>query len=288
MVLLKLSILLCMILFSPSLSGATSPTNIFILAGQSNMAGRGGVEKIQNGKLVWDGKVPLECQSDPSILRLNPERQWEIAHEPLHLGIDISHTPGIGPGIPFAHQFKEKAGQKAGTVGLVPCARGGTLIEQWIKNPSNPSATFYQNFIERIKTSEKEGGVVRALFWYQGESDAAMNDTAQRYKDNLKKFITDIRNDIKPRFLPVIIVKISMYDFFMKHDTHNLPAVRAAEDAVQKELPDIITIDSRELPINLTTFEGFSWDHGHFNTETEIVLGKWLADTYLAHYGHLL
>ncbi|KAG6585844.1 putative carbohydrate esterase, partial [Cucurbita argyrosperma subsp. sororia] len=76
------------------------------------MAGRGGVEKIQNGKLVWDGKVPLECQSDPSILRLNPERQWEIAHEPLHLGIDISHTPGIGPGIPFAHQFKEKAGRK--------------------------------------------------------------------------------------------------------------------------------------------------------------------------------
>ncbi|KAG6585851.1 putative carbohydrate esterase, partial [Cucurbita argyrosperma subsp. sororia] len=252
------------------------------------MAGRGGVEKIQNGKLVWDGKVPLECQSDPSILRLNPERQWEIAHEPLHLGIDISHTPGIGPGIPFAHQFKEKAGQKAGIVGLVPCARGGTLIEQWIKNPSNPSATFYQNFIERIKTSEKEGGVVRALFWYQGESDAAMNDTAQRYKDNLKKFITDIRNDIKPRFLPVIIVKISLYDFFMKHDTHNLPAVRAAEDAVQKELPDIITIDSRELPVNFTTFEGFSWDHGHFNTETEIVLGKWLADTYLTHYGHVL
>ncbi|KAG6585845.1 putative carbohydrate esterase, partial [Cucurbita argyrosperma subsp. sororia] len=209
------------------------------------MAGRGGVEKIQNGKLVWDGKVPLECQSDPSILRLNPERQWEIAHEPLHLGIDISHTPGIGPGIPFAHQFKEKAGQKAGIVGLVPCARGR-------------------------------------------ESDAAMNDTAQRYKDNLKTFITDIRNDIKPRSLPVIIVKISLYDFFMKHDTHNLPAVRAAEDAVQKELPDIITIDSRELPVNFTTFEGFSWDHGHFNTETEIVLGKWLADTYLAHYGHLL
>ncbi|XP_022964079.1 probable carbohydrate esterase At4g34215 [Cucurbita moschata] len=205
------------------------------------MAGRGGVEKNQKGYLEWDGKIPLECQSDPSILRLSPKRQWEIAHEPLHLGIDIGKTTGIGPGIPFAHQLKAKAGQKAGVVGLVPCARGGTLIEQWIKNPSNPSATFYQNFIERIKASEKEGGVVRALFWYQGESNAAMSDTAHRYKDNLKKFITDIRNDIKPRFLPVIIVKIAL-DFCMKHDTHDLPAVRAAEDAVQKELPDIITM----------------------------------------------
>ncbi|XP_022973286.1 probable carbohydrate esterase At4g34215 [Cucurbita maxima] len=200
------------------------------------MAGGGGVEKTPKGELVWDGKVPSECQSDPFILRLNPERQWEIAHEPLHLGIDVGKTKLQG------------------------------LVREY----------------------HKEGGVVRALFWYQGESDAAMNDTAQRYKDNLKKFITDIRNDIKLRFLPVIIVKISLYDFFMKHDTHNLPAVRAAEDAVQKELPDIITIDSWELPINFTTFEGFSWDHGHFNTETEIVLGKWLADTYLAHYGHLL
>ncbi|KAE8652070.1 hypothetical protein Csa_018719 [Cucumis sativus] len=288
MVLLRLSIILCVMLYGPSLSGAVSPKNIFILAGQSNMAGRGGVENNAQGKLQWDGLVPPECQPQPSILRLNPDRQWEIAREPLHLGIDIKRTPGIGPGIAFAHELLAKAGPNAGAVGLVPCARGGTLIEEWVKNPSNPSATFYQNFIERIKASDKDGGVVRALFWFQGESDAAMNDTAIRYKDNLKKFFTDIRDDIKPRYLPIIVVKIALYDFFRPHDTHNLPAVREAQEAVSKELPDVVAIDSLKLPINYTTNEGINLDHGHFNTTTEITLGKWLAETYLSHFGQLL
>uniref|UniRef100_A0A9I9E8N8 Uncharacterized protein n=2 Tax=Cucumis melo TaxID=3656 RepID=A0A9I9E8N8_CUCME len=74
----------------------------------------------------------------------------------------------------------------------------------------------------------------------------------------------------------------------MKHDTHNLPAVRAAQDAVAKELPNVVTIDALELPINFTTNEGLNLDHGHFNTSTEITLGKWLANTYLSHFGHLL
>ncbi|XP_023002178.1 probable carbohydrate esterase At4g34215 [Cucurbita maxima] len=284
---LRLAIWVCMMLFYPSLLGATSPKNIFILAGQSNMAGRGGVEKDHMGQLVWDGYIPPEAYSDPTILRFSPEGQWEIALEPVHDGIDINKTVGVGSAIVFARQLQAKSKSEAGVVGLVPCARGGTLIEEWIKNPSNPEATFYQNFIERIKASEKDGGVVRALIWLQGESDAAASDTAHRYKDNLKKFFMDIRNDIKPRFLPIILVKIAVYDTYMKHDTHDLPAVRAAEDAVQKELPDIVTIDSLNL-VNTVTHEGFNQDHGHFNTKTQIALGKWLADTYLSHYGHLL
>ncbi|CAK9312545.1 unnamed protein product [Citrullus colocynthis] len=275
-------------LFVPSLSKTVSPKNIFILAGQSNMAGRGGVEKDQSGEFVWDRLIPPNCRSSPSILRLNAARQWEEAREPLHWDIDINKTNGIGPGMGFAHQLLTKAGPSAGIVGLVPCAIGGTLITQWMKNPSNPNATFYQSLIERIEASDKEGGVVRALLWFQGESDAAMNDTAMSYKDNLKTFITDLRNDIQPRFLPVIIVKIALYDFFVKHDTHNLPAVRAAEDAVSRELLDVLIIDSWKLPINFTTYEGFNLDHGHFNTTIETIVGQWMADTYLSHYGQLL
>ncbi|XP_022158365.1 probable carbohydrate esterase At4g34215 [Momordica charantia] len=287
MALLRLLILLCMMLRGTSLSGATSPKNIFILAGQSNMAGRGGVENDRPGHLVWDRYVPPEAQPDPSILRLNPDRQWEVAREPVHEGIDINKTVGVGPAISFAHQLQAKGGSKVGSVGLVPCARGGTLIEQWLKNPGNTSATFYKNFIERIQASDREGGVVRALLWFQGASDAASRDTANRYKNNLKKFFTDIRNDVKPRFLPIIVVQSAVYDTFMKHDTHDLPAVRAAQDAVQRELPNVVTIDSLKL-VNTTTSEGFNLDRGHFNTKTEIALGKWLADTYLSHYGNLL
>lgn len=41
------------------------PKNIYILAGQCNMAGRGGV--IDG---IWDGIIPSECKPNPFILRL--------------------------------------------------------------------------------------------------------------------------------------------------------------------------------------------------------------------------
>ncbi|KAL3638537.1 hypothetical protein CASFOL_017908 [Castilleja foliolosa] len=41
---------------------------IFIVSGQSNMAGRGGVDKHKR----WDGVIPPECSPDDhSIFRLN-------------------------------------------------------------------------------------------------------------------------------------------------------------------------------------------------------------------------
>ncbi|KAA0060925.1 putative carbohydrate esterase [Cucumis melo var. makuwa] len=288
MALVKLSILLCAMLFGPSLSGAVSPKNIFILGGQSNMAGRGGVEKNSSGKFEWDGVIPPDCKPNPSILRLNAARQWEVAREPLHWDIDVMKANGISPGMGFAHELLVKAGPRAGVVGLVPTAIGGTFIRQWLKNDSYPNATYYQNLVERIQASDKEGGVVRALLWFQGESDAAVKEEAINYKDNLKTFIMDLRRDIQPRFLPVIIVKIALYDFLRANATDNLSIVRAAQEAVSKEVPDVSIIDSWKLPMNLKTREGFNLDRGHFNTTIELTAGKWLADAYLSRYSRLL
>ncbi|PHU30170.1 putative carbohydrate esterase [Capsicum chinense] len=51
--------------------------NIFLLAGQSNMSGLGGVVKN-----VWDGIVPPECSPSPAILKLDANLQWVEATEP--------------------------------------------------------------------------------------------------------------------------------------------------------------------------------------------------------------
>ncbi|KAE8652072.1 hypothetical protein Csa_018570 [Cucumis sativus] len=288
MSLLKLSIMLCAMLFGPSLSRAVSPNNIFILSGQSNMAGRGGVEKNATGNLHWDGVIPPDSEPTPCILRLNAARQWEEAREPLNFDIDVKKENGISPGMGFAHEILRKAGPRAGVVGLVPTAIGGTVIRQWMKNTTDPNATYYQHLVERIKASDKDGGVVRALLWFQGESDAAVKDYAINYKDNLKTLINDLRNDLKPRFLPVILVKIAIYDFFAVNGTDNLSTVRAAQEAVSNEVPDVSIIDSWKLPMNLTTREGFNLDRGHFNSTVLLTAGRWLADTYLSRYSQLL
>lgn len=62
------------------------PSNkvVFVLAGQSNMAGRGGVTGAR-----WDGVVPPDSAPSPSVLRLTADLRWEEAREPLHQGIDV-------------------------------------------------------------------------------------------------------------------------------------------------------------------------------------------------------
>ncbi|CAN6275361.1 unnamed protein product [Urochloa humidicola] len=75
---------------------------IFVLSGQSNMAGRGGVHHRR-----WDGVVPPEGTPDPCIQRLSAALDWEEAREPLHADIDITKTCGVGPGMVFARLFSD-------------------------------------------------------------------------------------------------------------------------------------------------------------------------------------
>lgn len=67
---------------------------IFILSGQSNMSGRGGIRTVigKDGTPYkeWDRVVPVECAADPrSIVRFNKNKEWEEAQEPLHVDIDV-------------------------------------------------------------------------------------------------------------------------------------------------------------------------------------------------------
>ncbi|XP_011069748.1 probable carbohydrate esterase At4g34215 [Sesamum indicum] len=106
-------------------SNVSQDKSIFILAGQSNMPGRGG---LKSG--MWDGYVPPECQSSPKILRLNAKNKWEEARPPLHHDIDYLKACGIGPGLSFANSIVKK-NLSIGEIGLVPCAIGGTQISEW-------------------------------------------------------------------------------------------------------------------------------------------------------------
>lgn len=167
--------------------------NIFILAGQSNMAGRGGVVNE-----TWDGIVPSGSRPNPSILRLTAGLTWVEAREPLHADIDTNKTCGIGPGMVFANVVL-KEDPVFGIVGLVPCAVGGTNISQWSRG-----TYLYTQLVRRAKASLQNGGKIRALLWYQGESDSESRENAESYKGKLEKFILDLRTDLQSPTLPVI------------------------------------------------------------------------------------
>ncbi|KAL0314980.1 UNVERIFIED_CONTAM: putative carbohydrate esterase [Sesamum angustifolium] len=234
-------------------SNASQGKSIFILAGQSNMAGRGG---LVSGS--WDGYVPPECQSSPKILRLNAENKWEEARPPLHHDIDYLKACGIGPGLAFANSILKK-NLSIGEIGLVPCAIGGTQISEWRRG-----GPLYKQLLSRAHAALQDGGIIRAILWYQGESDTRCQEDAKLYKTRLAKFFTDIRSDLKLPELPVVQVALASAEGPYIDD------IRKAQLGI--DLPNVKCVDAKGMKIG--------YDGLHLSTEGEIHVGQMMADAF--------
>lgn len=242
-----------------SLDGAKQ---IFILSGQSNMAGRGGVirDHSHHHHQHWDGVVPPESQPDPSILRLNAHPHWEPAREPLHADIDSKKVCGLGPGMSFANAVKERVGK----IGLVPCAVGGTAIKEWARGEH-----LYENMVKRARESVKDGGEIKGLLWYQGESDTSTQHDADAYHENLVRLIENVRHDLALPSLPIIQVAIC------SGEEKYLEKVREVQ--LGMKVPNVVCVDAKGLELKD--------DHLHLTTKAQVQLGQMLADAYLKHFG---
>ena len=64
---------------------------VFLLAGQSNMAGRGGVHRMPDGtKALREAELANlpQVENGVKIVRFSAAEDWEIAREPMHKDID--------------------------------------------------------------------------------------------------------------------------------------------------------------------------------------------------------
>lgn len=181
-----LRLLLLVLLLAPLNTGfsqdkKSQPDKIFLLIGQSNMAGRAALEKGDDQPI--DG-----------VLLLTDKGQWEPASNPLnrysniHKGLAIQR---FNPGDGFARMLR-KAHPEA-TIGLVVNARGGTKIEEWTKG-----APLYESTLKRIRSVP--GLKFHGVLWHQGESNAK----DEKYLDKLAKMVADLRSDLGQPELPFI------------------------------------------------------------------------------------
>ncbi|CAJ1973425.1 unnamed protein product [Sphenostylis stenocarpa] len=234
--------------------------NIFIMAGQSNMAGRGGVvNDTAAGITTWDGVVPPQSRPNPSILKLDAHLTWVEAREPLHADIDFKKTNGVGPGMTFANSVLEKH-REFGQIGLVPCAIGGTNISQWERGKE-----LYNEMIKRAKASGRDGGTIRALLWYQGETDTVNLHDAQLYHRRVHKFFLDVRDDLQSPLLPIIQVALA------SGSGPYIEIVRQAQLGI--DLLNLRTVDAHGLPLQP--------DGLHLSTPAQVHLGQMMANAFL-------
>uniref|UniRef100_A0ACD5U387 Uncharacterized protein n=1 Tax=Avena sativa TaxID=4498 RepID=A0ACD5U387_AVESA len=237
------------------------PSNklIFILAGQSNMAGRGGVVGTH-----WDGLVPSpDCSPSPSVLRLSPSLRWEQAREPLHQGIDGNRTCGVGPGMAFANALLRSGAGAGQVLGLVPCAVGGTRMAEWARG-----SELYADMVRRARVALETGGRIGAVLWYQGESDTVRWADASEYGRRMGMLVRELRADLAMPHL--LLIQVGLASGLGQYTE----VVREAQKTLK--LRNVRFVDAMGLP--------FQDGHLHLNTQAQVQLGHMLAQSYL-NYG---
>lgn len=247
---------------APAGKPATPPADkskfkIFLLVGQSNMAGRGAV-------------TAADRAGDPNVLVLNKLDLWYCQGEPLHY--DKPGMTGVGPGYTFAKLLAAK--QPGITVGVVPCAFGGTTLEEWdpaAKKAFYPPDNLYNNAIRRAKIAMKSG-TLAGILWHQGEGNA--NKDAGTYAAGLAKLVAQFRKDLDAPDVPFVAGEIGTFIY------ERNPFAKTINEQIDT-LPALVTNSA------FASSEGLKdkGDRLHFDNASQKELGRRYFDAFFKLQG---
>jgi Carbohydrate esterase, sialic acid-specific acetylesterase len=235
--------------------------SLFILAGQSNMSGR--------------GTVLLAEPHDPRIVVFGNDYHWHVASEPVDdpfNQVDIVSEDidaGYSPSKAFADALVQRNPKLR--IGLIPCAKGASSIAEWQRNLSDQA--LYGSCLKRARAASTIGQLA-GLLVFQGEADAMdaiqfpeheVNPT--RWSALFSAFVNDFRLDLSEPDLPVVYAQIG---------TNTTPAAFPNWDTVKEQqritqLPASAMITTDDLPL---------MDNVHFTSESYRLIGTRFAEAY--------
>ena len=227
--------------------------HLYLLIGQSNMAGRGEIES-------------QDKEIHPRVFTLDKECNWAPGIDPLHF--DKPSIAGVGPGLTFGKMIADH--NPSARIGLIPCAAGGSPITvwklgvHWEQTKNNP----YDDAIERTKIALQDG-VLKGILWHQGESDSNQND-AKLYEDRLAALIETLRMDLDTPDVTFIVATLG--DFFVEDHLEG-EIINEAFRRIPQRVKNTVCVDSSGL--------GHKGDDVHFSAKAERELGRRYAEAML-------
>lgn len=194
----KTIVVLTIIFFKAMAQAPSKPDpnlQIYLLLGQSNMAGRGQLDSA------------YQAISNPKVLVWSIENTWAIAKHPLHY--DKPKVAGVGPGLSFG--LAMAAANSKVKIGLVPCAVGGTSIDVWKPGAFDKTTNThpYDDAVKRIKEASKYG-VIKGIIWHQGEANSSPEKMIG-YINKLSELLGRIRALTGNENLPVVIGELGRF-----------------------------------------------------------------------------
>lgn len=227
---------------------------IFIMAGQSNMAGRGRVE-------------PEDTLTNPRILSINQENKWIVAKEPLHFY--EPNLTGLDCGLSFGRELLRHVPDSI-SIALIPCAVGGSAIQQWLGDSTFRGVQLMHNFEEKVDLAQQSGDI-KGILWHQGESDAT-DELIPLYPAQLSKLMNTFRTYTGDVDLPVMIGELGPYSI-PQEKQQRWNSINEAIHEFAASDPKVGVVSTHDLK--------HKGDHVHFNSESQRILGKRFAEKYL-------
>jgi hypothetical protein len=237
-----LPLVTCVLIAASHGLAQAAPDNmkLFLLIGQSNMAGRGAVG-------------PEDKITNPRIFMLTKAGEWTLAKDPVHFD---KPTAGVGLCSEFARVLVRA--DPTVTIGLIPCAVGSTSLEQW-----KAGGKLYTDAVARAREAMQRG-TLAGILWHQGENDSA-HDLVATYAERFATMIAQLRTDLGAEQVPVVVGELGRFR----------PAsaeFNAALPEVARRVPLCAVVTAEGLKDR--------GDHLHFDTPSLYVFGARYAAAY--------
>lgn len=210
-------------------------THFFLLIGQSNMAGRGfvsGAEPLDNmgGRL----KVLRNGRWQPMYRPVNPDRPFS--------GTCLAES--------FAAAYAKDHPDV--DVGIVPCADGGTTLNQW-----QEGSLLFDNAVNCAKLALRTAHLA-GILWHQGESDCGENQHPL-YLEKITKIMAALRRELNADTVPLVVGGLGDYlkDMVQMPKLVNYPYINEALSKFAEITPNTTFASASGLTSNP--------DNLHFN-----------------------
>lgn len=224
----------------------------FLLAGQSNMAGRGDL-------------TPDTALTAPGCLMLRMGR-WQPMSEPVN--VDRAVLEGACPrsGASLAASFAARYAAESGCqAGLIPCADGGTTIEQW-----QPGKVLFDHAVLQAKLAARTS-TLKAILWHQGESDCLEQEQFDAYPELFLRTMRTFRDELGD--FPIVVGELGYPEHgFTGTPAELLNAFNARLPALAAQLPRCAVVSAAQLPSR--------GDGLHFDTPSLRIFGLRYLEAY--------
>lgn len=227
--------------------------HLFLLVGQSNMAGRGVV-------------TPGDQVAPARVLMLNKDGAWVPAKDPMHFD-----KPGAGVGLGRTFGIEVAAATPGVTIGLIPCAVGGSPVAAWVPGyfyaatKSHP----WDDAIRRAKLA-LSAGTLKGILWHQGEADANAQ-AAPLYEARLHDLVARLRAELQAPAVPFIAGQMGKFAEAPWHEFQD------QVDRIHRDLPAKVKGTAYVSAAGLN----HKGDKLHFDAQSYRVFGQRYAEAYL-------